>query len=271
MRVRGAAALAWIATCGLAGACGAGCGTAASTRTWLLDVSSPTQTVSLGDGAAGSAELYAPAGCDAATRCGALVWVQPWDRGSLPRAWRPALDDAGLVWIAPNDAGNGRPRDARVALALAAARHATEALGADPARLYAGGLSGGGRVASTAALLRPEVFRGGLFAVGADFFADAPSAHPRVAVWTAAFPAPDPARLALARRRRFVLLTGERDFNRQELHDLAHAYRAFGLDAHLVDVAGMEHALPSAACLALALRVLEEGASGGDCPAAQTP
>jgi hypothetical protein len=120
------------------------------------------------------------------------------------------------------------------------------------------------------ALHEPQLFAGGLFAIGADFYAAVPSGDPRFAFWPATFPPPDPERLARARAHPYVLLTGERDFNRQELRDLALGYRAHGFaGARLVDVAGMGHELPSAACLELALGLLAGAPppSGAGCPA----
>lgn len=253
----------------LAAAAFAGALPGCAARLGWLAATSPAHRVDLGRE---SVEVYVPAGCTGAPRCGALVWIAPWDAGHLPRGWRPALDEDRLVWVAANRSGNGRDLGERLALGVAAADYATQELAVDRERIYVGGLSGGGRVASMLALHHPERFCGGLFAIGADFFATVPSGDPRVASWPASFPPPDPARLALARTHPYVLLTGTRDFNRRELADLWLGYRAWGFGrARLVDVEGMGHELPSAACFARALALLTTGAppdtGAASCPA----
>ena len=67
------------------------------------------------------------------------------------------------------------------------------------------------------ALLYPETFQGAIALFGCNFYRRLPVPERPGAYWPAAFPKPRRATLKrIKRERRFVLLTGERDFNRQQ-------------------------------------------------------
>ena len=87
----------------------------------------------------------------------------------------------------------------------------------DEHRVYAAGYSGGGRITSGLAMLWPEVFRGGFSIYGCSYFGAVPVPDKPGARWPASFPRPAQRELRrLADEQRFVLLTGELDFNRAE-------------------------------------------------------
>jgi dienelactone hydrolase len=127
------------------------------------------------------------------------------------------LERTGTIWVGADGAGNGRPDWQRWGLALDAAEELTRLYAIDPKRVYVGGYSGGGRTASALATLYPEVFRGALCWFGVSHFhplavPDKPGAH-----WPPQFPEPPRERLTTVREDgRFVLVTGERDFNRAQ-------------------------------------------------------
>jgi predicted esterase len=206
-----------------------------------------------------SFELHVPEACRRVPGCGVLVWVSASDSGHLPRAWRRPLEQARLVWVGANRSGDARALAVRVNLALDASANAARLLAAPAQRVYVAGFAGGGRAASAAALLYPEVFSGGLFFGGADFFAAAPAADPGREPWLPAFPPPPaPLRERAAERGRYVLVAGTRDPNLAELQDLARAFRAQGFrHVELLELWGLGHAPPGGAAFARALALLD--------------
>jgi hypothetical protein len=98
-----------------------------------------------------------------------LVFVPPWDQTYLPFGWATQLDRYGVIFVAPERAGNraavlGR----RVPLALSAEENIVREYSVDRDRIYIGGFSGGSRVALRTALGYPNVFHGALLNAGAD-------------------------------------------------------------------------------------------------------
>ena len=189
-------------------------------------------------------EIYVPASYSPEGGAGLFVWVSPLDWGGFTReAIREALDREGMIWIGANRSGNRRLRWDRISLALDAVHNMSELYSLDEDRIYVGGYSGGGRTASALTVLYPEVFRGGFFFMGVDFYRDVPALDRPGAHWPAAFPRPPKERFELARdRSRYVLLTGELDFNRIQTRELYERYRADGFrHVTLLDVPGLSH------------------------------
>jgi pimeloyl-ACP methyl ester carboxylesterase len=165
-----------------------------------------------------SFQVFVPAVAPPAAGWGLLVWISPGPFGGTLRPETQALlAQRGLIWVGANAAGNDRVRWDRWGLALDAAWHAQKLYAVDPERIYVAGYSGGGRAASALTLLYPDVFRAGLMVMGVDWYRDLPVPDQPGAHWPAPFDKPPRDLLRLARERsRFVLLTGERDFNRAQ-------------------------------------------------------
>ena len=95
-------------------------------------------------------------------------------------------------------------------------------------------------------MLYPDVFRGGLMVMGTDWYRDLsvpdrPGTH-----WPAPFSRPPRDLLRLARERtRWVLLTGERDFNRLQTRAVDAELREDGFrSVTFLEVPGMSHLDP---------------------------
>jgi len=102
-------------------------------------------------------------------------------------------------------------------LAMDAVHNLSQIYPVDEQRVYAAGYSGGGRITSSLAQLYPEVFRGGISLFGCDYPDKLPIPFKPGAHWPPAFPPPPRDRLrALQKDGRFVLITGEMDFNRAQ-------------------------------------------------------
>lgn len=208
-----------------------------------------------------SFELYAPP-CTATARAGLIVWVSAHGSGEVPPGWVTVLDAECLVWVGADRSGNARAFWDRTHLALDAAHGARRRLGIDPERVYVAGFSGGGRMASELALLYPDVFRGGIFLLGAGTFRPVPSTERPGHVFLPAFPPPPPERLDRARAHPYVLIGGEHDPNRRELQDLFFALREDGFARlEILVVPGLGHELPGAEWLRRALAHLDGQAS----------
>ncbi len=111
---------------------------------------------------------------DTTRRYGLITYVDFADTHAVPPSYEASLDAHDVIWVAGLGVGNGQAVSLRRGVALLGALRAAELFPVDPARVYAGGLSGGGRVTSDLSLLRTDVFRGFLGRVGASFPARIP-------------------------------------------------------------------------------------------------
>lgn len=108
--------------------------------------------------------LYIPPQYDGTKAYGVLVCISPGDDASLPYGWRGALDSHKIIYIAAGRSGNEQPvYDRRVPLALTGYSYVLDHYRVDKNRVYVGGFSGGGVVASHIASAFVDIFSGGLF------------------------------------------------------------------------------------------------------------
>jgi predicted esterase len=178
---------------------------------------------------------------DTAGNHGVLVFIKSGDSGEPPPGWPAIFEQRNLVWIAAEGFGNDKPTAQRVLCALMALELAKRETQVDGTRLYVGGISGGGRVASQLTVRFPDSFAGALYIVGANFW----SKDDR--------PAED-----FFKRNRYVFITGDGDFNRREMREVYARYREAGVEqALLLDIKGLGHQFPNAAQLNQALEFLD--------------
>jgi poly(3-hydroxybutyrate) depolymerase len=171
---------------------------------------------------------------------GVLVFVSPRDDAEPREGWADVLDRRNLAWIAAEDFGNDKRSSQRVLVALMALKQLQRTLPLDRDRLYIGGMSGGGRVASQALARFPGFFSGALCIVGADFVT------------------PDSALVAELATKRVVFMTGDGDFNRREIRRVYSRYLDAGVSqSHLLDLEDFEHQYPDADQLDAALELLD--------------
>jgi dienelactone hydrolase len=174
-----------------------------------------------------SFEVFVPDSYNPDEPAALLVWISPANSGKLRRADnKQVLADANTIWVGANNSGNDRWHWYRTNLALDAAFNMQRLYNIDPDRVYIAGYSGGGRVASSLALLYPEVFRGGAFFFGSNYFRKVEVPGQPGAFWRAGFPAPAKGSMAkLRKEHHFVLIAGEHDFNREETEAYSTEYR----------------------------------------------
>lgn len=160
-------------------------------------------------------QIYVPKTYDAAKPAGLFVWISPGDTGRMPQSWVDVLGKRNLIGIGPDRAGNDREIWYRVALALDAVHNMKKLYAIDPARIYVAGFSGGGRLASRVGLHYADVFTGGIYMGGCNFWRSIPKPGPGKMHWPRRFPKPSGTRYAAAKRTsRHVILVGGDDFNR---------------------------------------------------------
>jgi predicted esterase len=174
---------------------------------------------------------------------GVVIFVSPTDSGEPPEEWLELLQQKRLSWVAAEGFGNQQPSAQRVLVAVMGLSLAQRRAALDRKRVYIGGMSGGGRIASMTAPRFPQMFSGGLYIVGANF-------------WM-----PDDAKLMqLAAANRYVFITGDKDFNHRDMKNVYSRYRKKGLDASLLmDIPGYAHEYPDTGQLGRAIAFLDEG------------
>jgi autotransporter-associated beta strand protein len=84
-----------------------------------------------------------------------------------PGSYAAALDAHDVIWISGDGIDNNQSTNVRRGVALMGAFRIAELYRLDPNRIYASGLSGGGRTASDLAYLRSDFFHGFIGRVGA--------------------------------------------------------------------------------------------------------
>lgn len=194
-------------------------------------------------------DVYLPRTPPANGRHGLLVWISPHDRMPAPHAWRDALDRHGMILVSARASGNDQGTlERRLPLALHAAHNVMRAHDVDPARVYAGGFSGGARAALRLAVGFPEVFRGALLSAGSDVLGGAGMSPPPVDLLE-----------QVQATARLVWVTGARDLpNRRMEAESRASFSAHCLhDLHSIPMSRVEHAPPDRRHFARALDALD--------------
>ncbi len=205
-----------------------------------------------------SFELLRPADFREDGSWGLLVWISPNESPRIPSSWEQVLVRHKLLCIGANNAGNKRDILDRIRLAVCANIEMGKRFKMDPKRMYVAGFSGGGRVASMLGVAYADLFTGVIPMMGVNFYTDLPSPDGKKL-----FPPqfiPDDEVLQIAKRSTaFVLLTGEKDFNRAETKIvLEQGFHKEGFTAcRSLEIPGLGHVMPGAQWLDQALVLLE--------------
>jgi hypothetical protein len=192
--------------------------------------------------------LYVPEAYDSNNPSGLIVWVSPSEKGNVPEAWIPVLEKHKFVWVGANKSGNAHDYiHRRIPLALDAAHNAQKLYNIDPNRVYIAGLSGGGRVSSVTAFHHSDIYTGGIFIIGTNYWRQV-KIPGRNAIWRRNAPRPRQKYLSHACRfGRYVFLTGDKDGNRLQTHNYYHQGYKKILKNHLyIQVPKMGHVRPPA-------------------------
>lgn len=143
---------------------------------------------------------------------GLFIWISPGNQSGIPKDWLPILAQHKLICVSPNNAGNRRSIFDRMRLAIDVNHHLRNAFNIDPLRVHVSGFSGGGRVASMLGVCYADMFPRTIPFMGVNYYQRIPAGKDRV--FNPSY-IPDDQVLMIAKRTcRFVLVTGEKDFNR---------------------------------------------------------
>jgi predicted esterase len=174
---------------------------------------------------------------------GLLVFINSAPDGECYPQIKGLLEKHRLIWIAANASGNDRLTAARVGLALDAVFHMKKLYSIDPDRIYASGISGGGRVCSFLAPAYPDVFNGAMYLIGCNSLAAKlqPELQDRM------------------KNNGYVFLTGDNDFNLPGTKRVYDEYqRAHVARTTYLQVPGMGHEVPPAEWIDKGLTFLDE-------------
>ena len=190
---------------------------------------------------------------------GLFIWISPGDTPAFPSEWETVLAARRLILVGAYNAGNERNIFDRVRLAVSANVELRKRFNLDGRRVYVAGFSGGGRVASMLGVAWADMFSGTLPFMGVNFYTDVTAADGKI--YGLNF-IPDDEVLALAKKNcRYVLVTGEKDFNRANTKAVFEkGFRQEGFSqVRFLEVPMQGHAPPPAKWLEEGLSFLDGG------------
>jgi len=200
------------------------------------------------------------------TPWGLLVWISPSDEPHIPPDWDAELEKRQLIVVCAYRSGNRRQPVDRFRLALDATYNTCRRYKVNRDRIYVGGFSGGGRIASMLGVGYADIFRGTLAICGVNFYLPVSDGHGKN--WPASYGS-EQSMIQLAQKSgRLVLLTGEHDPNRENTRDLANnGFKLVGFKSVLyLEVPGMNHEIPAVPTLAVAFDFLAGNQGLGNHP-----
>ena len=191
-------------------------------------------------------DIHVPSSYDGSEAYGLIVYTNA-GKGGHAGLYRSMIEKHRLIWVAATNVPNERHVYPRWALMLDAVWNMSRQYRIDPRRIYASGMSGGGRCASMVAPTYADVFSGAIYLVGCN--------NP---VWPPEKEVGKPIR-QLAMANRYALMTGDGDFNKPGTKDLFTAMKSEGF-AHVeyFEQPGLGHSHPSAEWFEKALLFVDQ-------------
>jgi dienelactone hydrolase len=201
--------------------------------------------------------LVVPKSYSHAAKWGLFTYINADDSAGLPAGYEAALEKRRLIAVSAYRSGNSRNPFDRFRLALDARVNLEKRFNLDPARTYLSGFSGGGRIASMLAVAYADLFSGAIPLCGVNFYTEIPSEPGRH--WPPNYIPVDPALKIAKSSGRYVLVTGEKDFNLKNTRAVfEHGFRKQGFKhATLLEVPGLAHAPPAPEWLEKGLEFLD--------------
>lgn len=205
-------------------------------------------------------QVVVPDGYGREKSFGLVVWISPMPSGVPPDEWLEPLAKRDLIAIGADNSGNDRGTVFRVALALDAVHNVKARYTIDPKRIYVTGFSGGGRTASRLGITYPDVFTGGIYQGGVDFYRGVPDPADAKREFAPTFIKPEGDLLKKVKTEsRHVILAGESDFNRapcKATFEMMTKRENF-TRATYIEMPGVPHVWADAATFAKALDALD--------------
>ena len=192
---------------------------------------------------------------------GLFIWVSPSPAPSISPEWEAVLAEKKLIFVGAHNSGNNREVFARMRMAVDANDNMRELYDIDDKRVYVSGFSGGARVASMLGVTYADMFTGAIAFMGVNFYTDIVSLDKTEVFEARYIPHEEIAALAKAERR-YVLVTGEKDFNLKNTSAVfENGFKKEGFKSvELINVPGQGHQPPKAEWLKKAIEFLDAGA-----------
>ncbi len=122
---------------------------------------------------------------------GIVVWIDPQDEPRLPPTYPAIFKERNLIWISAEKCGAEQDVHLRkMPLALDAVHNLKKIYNIDPTRIYTSGLASGSRAACRTAIMYPEVFKGGVFLFGVEYWGKVKVPSNSKSAWPASFAKP---------------------------------------------------------------------------------
>lgn len=191
---------------------------------------------------------------------GIFIWISASDKPSIPADWEIALAEKKLVFIGAHKSGNPRSIFDRMRLAIDANYNVRKLATIDPARVYLSGFSGGARVASMLSVCYADLFPGTICCMGVNFYTDIISLDGKQRFQMSYIPHDEFTQIAKTQCR-FVLITGEKDFNlanTQAVYENGFKKEGFK-SVELMNIPAQGHQPPKAEWLKKAIEFLDAG------------
>lgn len=199
-----------------------------------------------------------PEGYDPKKRWGLIVWIDPTPDGRpWPQLYK-AADTQGFILVSAKNAGNDRPVGDRFQLAFDGIATIMDRYNTDPQRIYASGMSGGGRVSSILLGTHPDIFMGAVAVVGLSNYRNVSIGNGKY--WPAGYGKPATRLMKLLRQRRLAAVTGPLDFNYTEMKKSSAMYQASHINARLFEYEDMAHVMATPDRYAAVLAWVDEPA-----------
>ncbi len=192
-------------------------------------------------------EVYVPQDYQDNATFGLLVLVSPTDMNLIYTSWLEVFDKYHLIVVSAYASGNKHNTvTRRIPLALDGAYNIQQRYSIDQSRVYVGGVSGGGRVSSMMAVAFPELFDGGYFLIGCNFYKTFRMANGRIR--NARFMIQQGPSLEKAKKSgHYVFLTGDNDGNLLDTQGVIAGFQKEGfLNTTYIQVPEMGHIIPDA-------------------------
>lgn len=204
-------------------------------------------------------QILVPKGYRKTEPHGLFIWVSAGNSVSLPKEWEAVLADKKLIAIGARNSGNDREVFDRMRLALDANDNLRSLFNVDDRRVYVSGFSGGSRVASMLGVTYGDMFTGALCFMGVNFY-EPTFDKDKKEVFQARY-IPNDEVLAMAKQEcRYVMVTGEKDFNLVNTSAVFDAFKSSGFKAvEMFNIPGQGHQPPAAEWLKKGVEFLDQG------------
>lgn len=174
---------------------------------------------------------------------GLLLWVSATPDGHPPQSLFQAADTLNLVIVSPANCGNDRDVSNRLQVTLDAVATALDRIPIDPSRIYATGISGGGRISSMLHICFPDLFTGSVPIVGINYYEKLPTGDGKL--WPQSMVKPSASRFKLLRTQRIAAISGPPDFNFAQTQITVDRLKLDGLDARFFNYDDQAHHMPT--------------------------